>query len=104
MSPDPAQHARQVRRFTEALEARDRDDLTAVLAPRVRYDVPQPERVRGREAYLRFSRDYPSDWHLSARRVVAGAEGGRVARLTVDGFWPEPYDPPAARKHLVRRC
>ena len=26
---------------------------------------------------------------------------GRVARVT--DFWPEPYDPPAGREHLVER-
>jgi hypothetical protein len=28
-------------------------------------------------------------------------EDGRISRIT--DFWPDPYDPPAARAHLARR-
>ena len=27
--------------------------------------------------------------------------GGRIARIT--DFWPEPYEPPASRAHLMER-
>jgi hypothetical protein len=84
------------------------------------------ERVRGRESYVRFNREFPGDWHLSVERVVASETGavtwtsfrlgdetmpgiafltfddsGRIA--TVTDFWPDPYEPPADRAHLVER-
>ena len=114
-------------RFVATLEARDWDAWSALLHPDVVYEIPQSrERIRGRERYLRFNREFPGDWHLTPKRVVA--EGGSgvcwfgwrvgdesadaVVFLTVDtdglvtevtDFWPEPYDPPTGREHLVER-
>ena len=91
------------------------------------YELPQTrERVRGKEAFLRFNSEYPGDWHLRVHRVVAEgrfaallldvqvgaqrqdacvwlevAENGLIGRI-VD-YWPEPYDPPLGREHLVER-
>ncbi len=83
------------------------------------------ERVRGREAFLRFFREFPGDWHLTVRRVIADEAGGGVSILdfTIDGesmtgitfftfdgdgpiirledVWPEPYERPASRAHLT---
>jgi hypothetical protein len=83
------------------------------------------ERIRGRLAFLQFNMDYPGDWHLRVRQVVAdgtlaalwldvrvGADGqdacvwvevvqGHINRIT--DYWPEPYDPPPGREHLVER-
>lgn len=121
---DPAE---TIHRYWAAAERRDWDDFAATLASDVVYEVPQTrERVSGRAAYVRFNQDYPGEWHVSVRRVVADARAGvawtdfsvgeetmtgihfftfdaegRVAR--VDDFWPEPYDPPAGRAHLVER-
>ncbi|MFJ9657231.1 nuclear transport factor 2 family protein [Streptomyces griseoflavus] len=116
-----------VERFWRAAEARDWTAFAATLAEDVVYVLPQTgERISGRERYVRFNREYPGDWHLRVERVVA--EPGRVVtwlRFTVGGretdalsfftadasgliaaitdFWPEPYEPPAGREHLVER-
>ena len=115
-----------VRRFVETLEARDWDAWAALLHEDVVYEIPQTrERIRGRASYLRFNREFPGDWQLSVIRVIADEDHGvcrfrwrvdeetseAMAFLTVrDGlvtevtdFWPEPYDPPPGREHLVER-
>lgn len=111
-------------RHLEALEARDWEGFAATLHPDVVYDAPQTgERVTGAAAYLRFNQAFPGDWHLVVRRLVADTTGGAVwtdARIgdeamtgihfltvtdglvsRVDDFWPEPYDAPPGREHLV---
>ncbi|MGA8247146.1 MAG: nuclear transport factor 2 family protein [Nocardioides sp.] len=61
-------HAATIRRFWETTEARDWAGLAEVLAPDLVYELAQTrERVRGREAFLRFSEAYPGDWHLTER-------------------------------------
>jgi ketosteroid isomerase-like protein len=116
-----------VRDYWAACEARDWAAFGALLADDVVYELPQTrERVRGREAYVRFNREYPGDWHLTVERVVGegrhavtwtrfrvdGGEetglcffelddAGRIARIA--DFWPVPYDPPPGREHLVER-
>lgn len=120
-------HADTVRRYWAAADARDWDAFAATLSPDVVYETPQTrERVTGRAAYVRFNRDYPGDWHLTITRLVTDDEGavsetafdvgggsmtgicfftfdvdGLVA--TVRDYWPEPYDPPPGREHLVER-
>ncbi len=115
--------------YVEALEARDWDGLGDLLAPGVVYEVPQTrERVSGREAVVRFNREYPGEWHLRVREAYGDASGGAVhlgwvgapgeeesgavalLRFDPDGrilhitdYWPEPYEPPAERAHLVER-
>ena len=120
-------HAETIRRYWDAAERRDWEGFAATLAPDVVYELPQTrERVRGREAYVRFNEEFPGDWHVTVRRVVADAAGGVAwtdvavgeERLTglhfftfdddglvlrVDDFWPEPYEPPPGRSHLVER-
>jgi ketosteroid isomerase-like protein len=113
--------------YVQRLEERDWPGLTALLAEDVVYEMPQTrERIRGRAAFLRFNQEYPGDWHLRVRRVVADgrfaalwldvrvgaeqqdacvwlelSEDGPIARV-VD-YWPEPSEPPAGREHLVER-
>ncbi|GAA4605364.1 ketosteroid isomerase-like protein [Actinoplanes octamycinicus] len=113
--------------YVECLERRDWAGLTALLAEDVVYDMPQTrERIRGRAAFVQFNAEYPGDWHLRVRRLVADGrfaavwldvrvgddrldacvwvdvdERGRVERIT--DYWPESYDPPAGRDHLVER-
>ncbi len=113
--------------YVDRLERRDWPGLAGLLADDVVYELPQTrERIRGREPFLRFNADYPGDWHLRVRRVVAdggsaallldvrvgdehqeacvwldiGADG-RITRI-VD-YWPEAYEPPPGREHLVER-
>lgn len=114
--------------------ARDWDAFGALLAEDVLYEMPQTrERVRGRDAYVRFIREYPGDWHLEVNRLVAdgpgaatwitfrasgdrfGPQGEEMTGITffdldtsgriigITDAWPEPYEPPADRAHLVER-
>ncbi|MEU4164349.1 nuclear transport factor 2 family protein [Actinoplanes sp. NPDC026670] len=113
--------------YVDTLERRDWARLTTLLTDDVVYEMPQTrERIRGRAAFLRFNREYPGDWHLRVRRVVADGrsaalwldvrvgeealdalvwvdvdEAGLIERIT--DFWPEAYEPPAGREHLVER-
>jgi hypothetical protein len=124
VTADPRQ---TIAEYWRAIGARDWPALGAVLADDVVYDVPQSrERVRGRDGVIRFNAEYPGDWTIDPVRVVAadlhGAswidfrvddtsqpgltffdldDTGRIAGIT--DFWPEPYDPPSGREHLVER-
>lgn len=116
-----------VERFWAAAEARDWAAFADTLAEDVEYTLPQTrERIRGRQRYVEFNREYPGDWHLTVERVIAepdqvvtwahftvgldemyaisfftGDGSGRIASVT--DFWPEPYEPPAGRDHLTER-
>ncbi|WP_252375031.1 MULTISPECIES: nuclear transport factor 2 family protein [unclassified Nonomuraea] len=118
---------RAVQSYVDSTEQRDWQTLGGLLAEDVVYEMPQTrERIRGKPAFLQFNRDYPGDWHLRVRRVVAdglhaaawidarvGDEPldacvwfeasplGLISRVT--DYWPEPYDPPPGREHLVER-
>ena len=118
---------RPVKRFIETLEARDWEAWASLLHPDVVYEIPQSrERIKGRDRYLQFNQEYPGDWHLSLKVSIAddlngvawfgwevdgsdSAEGiafftlsdGLITSIT--DFWPEPYDPPPGREHLVER-
>ncbi len=122
-----SEHAATIRRFWLTTEARDWEGLAEVLAPDLVYEEEQTrERVRGRDGLLRLFQEFPGDWHLAVRRVVAGGDAGSsVVDATVDGaamvgltfftfddagrvtrideWWPEPYEPPADRSHLTER-
>jgi ketosteroid isomerase-like protein len=112
--------------FVELLEARDWTGLGELLAPDVVYEIPQTrERIRGRERYLQFNAEYPGDWHITPKVVLGHdrdgcvlfewaldgdtslaiaffeAADGRITKVT--DFWPEPYEPPPGREHLVER-
>ncbi len=113
-------------RFIASLEARDWETWAGLLHPDVVYEIPQSrERIRGRDRYLRFNQEYPGDWHLRPKVVIADERhgvvwfewrldgrtddamaffefaGGLITRVT--DFWPEPYEPPPGREHLVER-
>ncbi|MFC4466233.1 nuclear transport factor 2 family protein [Streptomyces xiangluensis] len=116
-----------VETFWATAEARDWAAFAETLAEDVVYTLPQTrERICGREKFVRFNREYPGDWHLRIERIVAepgqvvtwihatvgleemyaisfftGDDQGRV--ISVTDFWPEPYEPPAGREHLVER-
>jgi SnoaL-like domain len=112
--------------FADRLDRRDWAGLAALLAPDVVYEVPQTrERIRGRDRYVTFNAEYPGDWHIAPQVVLGDDEHGALLfRWTLDGesslavaffehdgalitkvtdFWPEPYDPPPGREHLVER-
>ena len=115
--------------YWAAIEARDWVTLPGLIAPDVFYEVPQTrERVSGREAFVRFCADgFPGEWHVAVERAVGQGrhaaswvrwssgddasqsglsffdlgDDGRLTRIT--DFWPEPYELPASRAHLVER-
>jgi predicted ester cyclase len=114
--------------YWAAAEARDWDAFGALVAEDVVYESPPSrERVRGRDAYVRFNREgFPGEWHVDVQRIVGegrhaaswitftspdGAQPGLcffevndeglIERIT--DFWPDPYEPPANRSHLVER-
>ncbi|MFE3947275.1 nuclear transport factor 2 family protein [Streptomyces sp. NPDC059118] len=115
--------------YWSAAEARDWDAFAATLADEVLYELPQArERIRGKGRYLRFNREHPDARRVRVERVVADGEGrqaavrtrftagaeelraihffvfdaaGRISGIT--DFWPESYEPPAGREHLVER-
>lgn len=116
-----------VRAYWDTAERRDWAAFSDLLADDVVYDLPQTrERVRGRSEYVRFNREFPGDWHITVDQVVADEvravswvtatvdgqstpaitffefDAGGLIRAVTD-FWPEPYDPPAGREHLVER-
>jgi pSer/pThr/pTyr-binding forkhead associated (FHA) protein len=114
--------------YWAAAEARDWDAFGALLADDVIYRGPQTrEQVRGRAPYIRFNVEgFPGDWHLAVQRITGegrhaaswieftGPDGtqpglcffdltadGKIAQIT--DFWPDPYELPASRAHLVER-
>ena len=114
-------------RFFVTLEARDWDGFAALLDRDVVYEIPQSgERILGRDRYVQFNSEYSGDWHLTPKVLVAdeagagvwfdwtlgdGEHSDGVVFLQVTGdvitrvtdFWPEPYEPPPGREHLVER-
>ena len=126
--PDLANAHEVVAAYWAAAEARDWTAFGALLADDVVYRGPQTrEQVRGRDAYIRFNVEgFAYDWHLTVRQIVGedqhaaswieftGPEGtqpglcfiefgedGLIAQIT--DFWPDPYELPASRAHLVER-
>lgn len=114
-----------IERFLSTLDTRDWAGFADVLHPDIVYDIPQSrERIRGRDRYVQFNREYPGDWHVTPTQILVDGDAG-VARFdwqvgagpveeafvffgvrdgslaTVTDFWPEPYDPPPGREHLV---
>ena len=115
-----------VERFVATLEARDWAAWAALLHPDVVYEIPQTrERIRGRDRYLQFNREFPGDWHLRPKVIIADdrngvvwfdwlLDGGRDDGMAffefsdglivhITDFWPDPYEPPPGREHLAER-
>ena len=115
--------------YWTAANARDWDAFAQLLADDVVYEGPQTrERVRGVSNYVRFNVEgFPGPWHLEIVRVVGEGQNaaswieftnhegvvqpglcffelngeGRIRRIT--DFWPDPYELPEGRAHLVER-
>ncbi len=114
--------------YWAAAEARDWEAFGALLADDVIYRGPQTrEQVRGRDPYIRFNVEgFPGDWHLTVQRITGEgqhaaswieftgpdgtqpglcffdlADDGKITQIT--DFWPDPYELPASRTHLVER-
>lgn len=112
--------------FADSMERRDWSAFAGLLDPAVVYEIPQTrERIRGRDRYVRFNAEFPGDWHIEPRIALGDerngsllfrwtlggdsmlaiaffeVDGGRIVKIT--DFWPEPYEPPPGREHLVER-
>ena len=114
--------------YWAAAGARDWTTFAGLVAEDVVYEAPQTrERVRGRDAYVRFNAEgFPGEWHLTVERIIGEGrhaaswiqmaeprdsypglcffdlgEHGQIARIT--DFWPTPAELPASRAHLVER-
>ncbi len=115
-----------VRRYLQTMSARDWDGFGELLSEDVCYEMPQTrELIAGREKFVSFNREYPGEWRFAVSRLIADGstaagsmnvtvgdaelvglaffelQGGLITRVT--DFWPEPYEPPAGREHLVDR-
>ncbi|MGH3863984.1 nuclear transport factor 2 family protein [Actinokineospora sp.] len=115
-----------VRQYFERMGEREWAGFGDLLAVDVRYELPQTnELITGRERLVQFNQEYPGDWSFEVTRLIAdgttaagsmnfkvGTEemvalvyfevaDGLITRIT--DFWPEQYEPPAGREHLVER-
>ena len=117
-----------VQRFWTLMQTNDFASVGSVLAPDFVLEWPQSkELIRGAARFARMNAEYPADgpWRFTVHRVV-GNEHEAVSEVSVtdgvqhakalsffevsDGkvrriveYWPEPYDAPANRAHLVER-
>ena len=107
-----------------AINARDFNAAGDLLHDDFVCEWPQSrERIRGRANFIAVNRDYPGDWSITVRRVVAsGDEAATEVSIRIDGrtdvavsffelrdgkilretdYWPEPYDAPEWRARWV---
>jgi hypothetical protein len=115
--------------FADRMERRDWPAFAALLAADVVYEIPQTrERIRGRDRYVTFNAEFPGDWHVTPEVILGDDHRGcMLFRWAADGaygetapgiaffeidaglitaitdYWPEPYEPPPGREHLVER-
>lgn len=115
-----------VREFWHLMGTNDFDSVKTVLAPGFVMEWPQSnERIRGADNYARMNAEYPATgrWRFRIDRLVASdsevvtevaiTDGSQstvaVSFFTVANdmivrlveYWPEPYEPPANRRHLT---
>jgi hypothetical protein len=117
-----------VHEFWRLMATNDFDRVAEVLANDFVLEWPQSnERIRGAERFVRMNNEYPAHgpWRFEINRVVGGLSeavsdvsvtdgvqaaraitfftvaAGRIKRIVE--FWPDPYDAPANRAHLVER-
>jgi predicted ester cyclase len=121
--------AEVVNAYWAAANAREWDGFAALIAEDVMYEGPQTrERVQGVRNYVRFNVEgFPGPWHLNVVRVIGdgrhaaswvdftNADGttqpglcffemndeGKVSHIS--DFWPDQYELPSQREHLVER-
>lgn len=116
-----------IEQYFATLEERNWAGFADLLHPDVSYEIPQSrERIRGRDRYLQFNQEYPGKWHVQPTQILVEGDAG-VARFdfmecmeptreavtffrveqgllaALTDFWPEPYEPPPGRAHLVER-
>ena len=123
---DPAAVAHE---YWRLMATNDFHSVATVLSPGFVLDWPMSkERIRGAERFARMNTEYPAHgrWTFDIHRIVGSAseavsdvtvsDGVQTARVisffTIDAdgrierlveFWPQPYEPPTDRAHLVER-
>lgn len=115
-----------VREFWRLMATNDFHAVKAVLSEDFILEWPQSgERIRGAENFARMNTEYPAHgrWTFDIHRIVDGGaeavsdvsvtdsvqKGRAISFFTLrDGkvskiveFWPEPFEAPANRAHLV---
>jgi hypothetical protein len=106
---------------------RDWSAFAKLLAPELRYEVPQTrEYIESGAGYLDMFCTWPGDWQVQIKQLVC--EGSRAISIidfklgaevmtgissfevqsglivAVTDYWPEPYEPPArVSTHMKRR-
>jgi ketosteroid isomerase-like protein len=115
-----------VKEYWERMQSNDFASAAELFADEYLLDWPQSnERIRGRENFTAVNNEYPAQgrWEFTLNRIVGDDEtvvtdvsitdGVMQARAITfstvkDGkivrqveYWPDEYDPPENRKHLV---
>ena len=124
MSPTKATEV--VREFWRLMATNDFHSVTSVLSPEFVLEWPQPkELISGPLRFAQMNHEYPAygRWHFTIHRlfgddseivsdvsVTDGVQSARAISLfTVSKskivrlveFWPEPYEAPSWRSHLI---
>ena len=107
--------------------ARQWDEFDTLLAPDLRYEVPQTrEYIESGPGYSEMFRTWPGDWTATIHHLVCDdvkavciiafdvgevtmtgisvfeRRGSQIVKVT--DYWPEPYEPPPRQTaHLKRR-
>lgn len=116
-----------VEAFWEVMGSSRFDELAPLISDRFVCEWPHSgERIVGRENFIEIQRIYPGTGSIAIERLVDDGAGQVVTQCQVewDGavvfavsfftmsggkishlleWWPEPYEPPAWRAHLVQR-
>lgn len=117
-----------VREFWRLMGTNDFSSVAAVLADDFTLEWPQSgERIRGAANFAHMNSEYPSvgPWRFDIERIfgseyeavsdVRVTDGETVGRaisfFTIENgqiskiveFWPEPFDAPTHRSHLIER-
>lgn len=124
MSPETR---RIVEHHWRAANARDWERFATLLAPQLRYEVPQTrEYLDSGVGYLELFRTWPGNWSARTKTLICeGAQAVCIIDFDVDGetmtgisvfevegnlitrvtdYWPAPYEPPPRQTpHLRRR-
>lgn len=119
---------RVAERFWSLMSTNDFGRLAEVLDEAVVVDWPLTrERIHGSANFIRVQQEYPAEgpWRFTVHRlfgeetravsdvsVTDGVAGARVISFFEVGndritamieYWPDEYEPPAGREHLVER-
>ncbi len=112
--------------FWTRMSSNDFPSLAPILAENFTLEWPQSnERIRGSANFIQMNCEYPAagPWTFEVIQIVGTAieavshvivsDGVQTARaisfftleddkiFRIVEFWPDPYDPPANRRHLV---